>query len=143
MTKWYRYPSVLVSVRNIFSAIYIWIIFLSAITLKVFQTKVLSKLRFSDRYLINSMSKSIVDVIKHINFQLYRWYLTSVIWKSKCQQMYKQTSSKFDVCFQKLRVKKKNILNVLWLTTSIFLIKRMHSPFELTLRKSDESNVWF
>ena len=50
----------------------------------------------NDRYLKNSVSKSIVHVIKHANFQIYRDTLTEFFRKSdNLRQIYKQTSSTF------------------------------------------------
>ena len=61
----------------------------------------------------NGVSKSIVCVIKHANFQLYRVYtLTELFRKAdKWRKIYKQTSSTFytsNMCLQ--RVKKKKLL---------------------------------
>ena len=41
-----------------------------------------------ERYLKNSLSKSIAHVIKHANFQLYRAYNAGVIWKSTIDDKY-------------------------------------------------------
>ena len=52
----------------------------------------------------NRAPKSIVHVMKHVNFQLYRTHPDEVIWKKtdNWQQIYKQTSLSFytsnDVC---------------------------------------------
>ena len=37
--------------------------------------------RQSDKYLKSGVSKKIIHVIKHANFQLYRAYSERVIWK--------------------------------------------------------------
>ena len=49
-----------------------------------------------DIYLRNGVSKSIVHVIKHANFQLYRAHPDGVIWKKPTiDGKYKQTSFTF------------------------------------------------
>ena len=54
-------------------------------------------MNMNDRYLKNSVSKSIIHVIKQVNFPLYRAQANAIIWKKtdKRRQIYKQRTLTF------------------------------------------------